>query len=136
MRQEADQQAKVENEAPSPIFVVFDVNGCLASTTEDRRSKGRLTLRPGVAELARLEASGRFSCALWSSAMRHNAEKAAMAIRMETGLSLEHCLSREHTVAAPTKEVKHMTVKPLSSRFSCISRVILVDDVPEKVIRT
>lgn len=123
---------KVKNEAPSPIVVVFDVNGCLASTTEDRRNKGKLTLRPGVAELARLEACGAYTCALWSSAMRHNAEKAAMALREATGLKLEHCFSREHTRAAPTKEVAHMTVKPLGARFTCVPRVILVDDVPEK----
>jgi len=135
LREEAEKMPKFNNASPSPIVVVFDINGCLASTTIDRRSRGRLTLRPGVAEIARLEADGRFLCALWSSAMRHNAEKAGTALREATGLELETLLSREHTTAAPTKEVAHMTVKPLEARFTSLARVILVDDVPEKAAK-
>jgi hypothetical protein len=95
-------------------------------------------VRPGVEALEKLK--GRFSLALWTSAMQQNLAKMKLKVEETANLTFDRTLHRGHCITAPPEVLlkrKHETCKPLAKFFGDgpgpgIGRVILVDDNPDK----
>jgi len=125
-----------------PIWLVFDVNGTLASKTKARKLREkqnvnqRLWLRPRPYVgplLQQLDESGHFRLALWSSARPSNVQKSVNLLELLSNVKFERVLSREHSIPAPTPENKYATVKHLQGQgFDDLSRVVLIDDEKSK----
>eukprot|EP00750_Incisomonas_marina_P016661 INCI19265.1.p1 GENE.INCI19265.1~~INCI19265.1.p1 ORF type:complete len:512 (-),score=22.97 INCI19265.1:295-1830(-) len=124
-----------------PIWIVFDLNGTLASTTLVRKRTGGVLIRPNIHSLLRLKQRAPvIRLAAWSSAAMHNV--ARMVTAMEDALGLpprslfDRVLCRDHTELAPP-EVQSKpwdTVKPLEKNFGDLRRVLLVEDTSKKSV--
>lgn len=121
-------------------WVIFDVNGTLASTTAQRQRRGAIQLRPGIAHIQRLQPYYRI--ALWSSMGARNMAIAVKALveRGQIG-HVDLVLDRRACVQAPPRMRKNTwdTIKPLWERFGRfepdgLARVVMVEDVGSKLV--
>ena len=129
------------NSTDPRAWIVFDVNGTLASLSTIRhgKNKGSVVLRPGVHELRRLRPA--FRVALWSSMQNQNMANAVALVEGSLGLDapLDAILHREQCPLAPPAQrmTPYDTIKPLAQFFQTtvlggLHRVILVDDSARK----
>lgn len=128
------------------VWLVFDVNGTLASRTKVRKYRAGqrmqpdkwLKPRPYVDEfLKSLHSSGHFNLAIWSSAKRHNVVRSVELLEAISGIRFDMVLSRQDTSPRPEpRKTPWDTVKPLYEKgFRDLRRVLLVDDEREKAHR-
>ena len=125
-------------------WIVFDVNGTLASDSKRRRSLhgGGIAARPNLSALSRLRPT--FRIALYSSMQTQNMSKAVKLVEGIRGINAPldavlHRTSPGGCRPAPHPRVKHWsTVKPLDAFRDTVrgglSRVVLVDDSADKVV--
>ncbi|GAB5366759.1 hypothetical protein AAMO2058_001171200 [Amorphochlora amoebiformis] len=120
-----------DTQGKEKIWLVFDLNGTLVSPTKVRRQMGKLRVRPGVDALNRLQLSGLFRLALWSSAGSSTILSILPDLEASSGVTFERILHREHTLPAEDREVKGNewdTLKPLRAYFGSLTRVLMIDD--------
>jgi hypothetical protein len=123
---------------PTKVMIIFDCNGTVTSLSAVRNKRGSSRVRPGVEALEKLK--GRFSLALWTSAMQQNLAKMQIKVEQTANLTFDRTLHRGHCVSASPEVLlkrKHETCKPLHKFFGEVpgpglGRVILVDDNPDK----
>ena len=125
-------------------WIVFDVNGTIASDSKRRRSvhRGGIAARPHLKALARLRPT--FRIALYSSMQTQNMARAVELVEGVHGINapldaILHRTSNGGCSPAPRPRKKEWsTVKPLDVFRDTVrgglSRVVLVDDSAEKVV--
>lgn len=121
-------------------WVIFDVNGTLASTTAKRRQRGAIKIRPGLEHIQRLHPFYRI--ALWSSMSQRNMDIAVDTLTTKGRIgTVDRVLDRRACAQAPqnihTKAWD--TIKPLWPHFGRfepdgLARVVIVEDVTAKVV--
>lgn len=107
-------------------LILFDLNGTLVNTTEDRKDTGVTFVRPGIGALKRLKPM--FRIGVYSAASETTVRELVRRLDIETGESL-------FTVIMDAKWCdSYLTrmVKPLRKHFGahCLSHVLLVDNTP------
>jgi hypothetical protein len=133
-----DPSEEITPNDPTKVMIIFDCNGTVTSLSAVRNKRGSSRVRPGVEALVKLK--GRFSLALWTSAMQQNLAKMQIKVEQTANLTFDRTLHRGHCVSAPPDVLlkrKHETCKPLDKFFGEVpgpglGRVILVDDNPDK----
>ena len=113
---------------PSRPLLLFDLNGTLVNTTDDRKRTGSVKVRPGVAHLKRL--LPRFRLGVYSCASDRTVREAVRHIDtiVEDSIFTTHMDARACDVFPDRME------KPLRKHFGSrgLSNVLLIDDTPHK----